>query len=79
MGLCRLELLQQGNLACVVELVLHDAAEHVKKVVIVLRLARNLVLQARVGKGGDRLDELVVSLFRRLDGLTPGGLADKML
>src|SRR5690349_21846595 len=76
MGLCRLELLQHRDLAGVVELVLHDAAEHVKKIVILLGLARNLVLQTRVGKGGDRLDELVVSMFRGLDGLPPCSSAD---
>jgi hypothetical protein len=39
-----MDLLQQGNLTGVVELVLHNAAEHVEEVVVVLSLAGNLVL-----------------------------------
>ena len=74
-GLRSLELLQQGDLAGMIKLVLHDAAEHVKEVVVVLGLARNLFLQARVGKGGDRLDEFVVSLLGGFDRLAPGGFA----
>ena len=41
-----MELLQQGDLARMVELVLHDAAEHVIEGVVAGSLARDLVVQA---------------------------------
>ena len=55
-----------------INLMLHDTAEHVVKVVIIFGLAGNLVLQARVRKSGNRLDELAVSLLKMAQSLPPG-------
>src|SRR5450755_1716448 len=43
-------LLEQGDLAGMIKLMLHDAAEHVVEVVVVLGLSRNLFRQARIGE-----------------------------
>ena len=56
-------LFQQSDLAGMIELVLHDAAEHVKEVVVVLALARDLFPQPRIGKGGHCLNQFVVGLL----------------
>src|SRR6185437_11420064 len=68
-------LLQQSDLAGMIELVLDDAAEHVEEVVVVLALARDLLTQPRIGKGSHCLDQFVVSVLGGINGLAPGSIA----
>ena len=58
-----------------IELVLHDPAEHIEIIVVALGLAWNLSVQTGVGKGSDRFDELIVSILRELNRLTPSCFA----
>src|SRR5437763_204503 len=58
-----------------IELVLHNPAEHIEIIVVALGLAWNLFVQAGVGKGSDRFDELIVSILRKLNRLTPSCFA----
>src|SRR5258705_13262263 len=67
--------LQQSDLTSMIKLMLHDSAEHVIKVVIVLGLAGNRVVQTGVRKIGNRLNQFGVSLLEMAEGLTPGGWA----
>src|SRR5438876_4272778 len=67
--------LEQSDLPSMIKLMLHDSAEHVIKIVIVLGLAGDLVLQTRVRKSGDGFNQLVVSLLEMAEGLTPGSWA----
>ena len=56
-----------------IKLMLHDSAEHVIKIVIVLGLAGDLILQTGVRKSGDGFHQLIVSLLEMAEGLTPSG------
>src|ERR1700693_3925182 len=64
---------EQSDLPSMIKLMLHDSAEHVIKVVIVLGLAGNLVPQTRVRKSGNGLDELAVSLLQMTQSAPPRG------
>ena len=54
-GLFRGCLFQQCNLPGMIKLVLHDAAEHIEKIVVTFTFARNLLGQTRIRKGRNRL------------------------
>src|SRR5580698_9456422 len=54
-----------------VELMLHDTADVIEKIVITLRLARNSFLQPRIGEGCYRFYQLAVSMFGVLNRRAP--------
>src|ERR1700674_2714179 len=67
--------LEQSDLTSMIKLMLHDSAEHVIKIVIIFGLAGNLILEARVGKTGNRFGQFVVSLLKVAQCSPPGGWA----
>jgi len=81
-------LLQQSDLAGMIEFVLHDATEHVVEVVVVLGLARNLFRQARFLSAvdfvqADRLRRKVAlemaRIFKDVDVFVVPSLRDEQL
>src|ERR1700722_1202172 len=56
-----------------IELVLHNATEHIEMIVVSLRLAGHRVEQLRIRKSRYRVDERVVFLFNVVHTLSPGG------
>src|SRR5215469_16977275 len=58
-----------------IELMLHDSAEHIKKRVVGLALALDLLPEPRIGKLSNQLDEPLVRFLQLVDRVSPRRLA----